>query len=213
MPTEDFSLDQFITLAKDVIIELVPSDQRIKLLTGAGADSEDTGHRLHSYFPQWPTFPLDQAGRREIHQGLLKWSNNIDLVNQVTHWEAWHKIEDEYLARLQSKRGKLDRVYVVRGPWRDGLSLSAFEHFLAKVRAESGGSHRLSIPKLVISLALNEHLSLSIIHSFLQRLYYERQDQYFFESASRQLLPTSPVELGNYVRINGAWRTSLVFTT
>ena len=211
MPIDGFSLTELVSESRDVIIELLPPEERIGQQT---EKFKDTGYRVHSYFPNRRSLRLDESGRREIHEGLRQWCIRLELVSEVTGWDAVFEIEDEFLQKIESKHSRLDRVYVVQRHWGAETPIEEFEALLSTLRAQMGGGTRIRIPELVMHLALQERFSLWTIHELLHRLYREKQARYFFESASRWLLkqPSNPFPLESYVRIDGAWRTSIVFT-
>ena len=211
VPIDDFSLTELVSESRDVIIELLPPEERIGQQT---EKFKDSGYRVHSYFPNRKGLRLDESGRREIHEGLRQWSIRLQLVSEVVGWDTVFEIEDEFLERIESRNSRLDRAYIVQLHWGTETPIKKFEALLSEFRAQTGGSTRIRIPELVVHLALQKRFSLRAIHKLLHRLYRERQARYFFESASRWLLtqPSNPFPLESYVQIDGAWRTSIVFT-
>jgi len=216
MPRETFSLEEMVEEGRDIILELVPPIDRHILKTKRGKESEDSGYRIHSFFSKWQTLQIDSSQRREIHEGLRRWTLQVDLVNELTGLTGWNSIfdiEDEYLLRMESKNSRLDRDYIVKEHWDINRPLEQFERMLTQIREQMGWVKRIEIPELIIILALKNHLSIRDIHNLLTRLYEERHANYFFESASEWLLVQtgSKFPLDMYVQIDGAWRTSLVF--
>lgn len=213
MPTDQFSLADFSNQARDVIIELMPPDERV---TDEGRHEKrfkDSGYRVHSYFSERRTLPLDESGRREIHEGLRQWCMRIDLVSEVLGWDSVFEIEAQYAGRMESQSSRLSRVYVVRKRLDMDSEIRHFEDLLSAVRARLGNPQRMQIPVLLMHLALEEGLSVRRTHELLRRLHDERRGRYFFEPASSWLIaqPGNPFGLDSYVNIAGTWRTSIVF--
>lgn len=213
MATEEFSVADLVHRGKDVIVELVPPARRDRGAAHYGTGNRDSGYRVHSVYPQRASLRLDESGRREIHEGLRQWCLRVDLVSEVTGWEAVFDTEEEYLTKLESHDGRRDRVYPVCRGVHKTSSIADFEALLSDVRARMGGKTRVRIPELVMDLALHQHMSRRDIDVLFRRLYREKRAQYFFESASRQIItqPSNPYPLEAYVRIDGAWRSSIVF--
>ena len=214
MPSANFDLEELLREGRDVIIELVPTDVRTTIGTSTGKASEDTGFRIHSYFKEHDTFHLDESGRREIHEGIREWTLNTELISQVRGWEFVFETERQYVERIQSKYSRLDRAYVVTKHWGEDTPIEHFEALLAKMRADSGNSPRLHIPDIIITLGLQQHLSVHNLHQLLIRLYWERHDKYFFEATSKRIIEqaASSPQFQNYVQVNGVWRSSIVLS-
>lgn len=214
MPVDSFTLIQLVEVAADVVVELVPSRERITQPTANLSEFADTGYRVHSYFHNRKSLRLDEAGRREIHEGLRQWTMRVDLVSEVSGWHRIYEIEEEYLHRLESRNSVLHRAYIVRRHWEPETPIDELEALISRYRARIGGPQRIHIPRLIIDLAIQERLSVRTIRQLLLTLYTERSAGYFFEPASRRLLaqPGNPFPLESYVYIDGAWRAAIVVT-
>lgn len=214
MPADDFLYENLVEQAKDVVLELVPTAQReiLPTTTGTGRASEDTGYRLHSFFTHWKTLYFDQAMRREIHQGLRQWCLRVELISEVSNWDKVFEVESEFYERLESRLSRLSRLYVVEKYWSEETPITEFETMLERLKIGIGRGSRVHIPELIISLALQERISIYQIHRLLDRLYWEYPDKYVFEPTSELLLtqPGYPFSLDEYVKIDGAWRTNIV---
>lgn len=213
MPTDEFSRTRLVDEGRDVIIELLPPHERVTDSTRCGKAWKDSGYRLHSYFPHRASHWLDEAGRREIHEGLRQWCMRIELVSEVSGWDTVLEIEPQYARRLESQSSRLTRAYIVRNRLDLDADIDRFEDLLLAVRQRLGRPGRIQIPVLVMHLTLEEGLSARRTRGLLRTLHTERRGKYFFEPASRLLIdqPDNPFSLESYVNIAGTWRTTIVF--
>ncbi len=215
MAENEFQMADLLERGADVVIELVPPDERGSQGSRDHDVSQDSGYRVHSYFTVRETLCLDEAGRREIHEGLRQWCMRMELIDEVAGWHRIFDIEPQYGDRLESQSGRLTRAYVVRNRVDSDFDIALFEDMIAGIRRRLGGPNRIQMPVLVIHLALEEQLSLHMIRELLRRLHSQSPSCYFFEPASRALLvqPENPFGLETYVKIAGTWRSSIVFST
>ena len=214
MAEDEFVLADLVDRGADVIIELIPPDERAARRGPDQDVSQDSGYRLHSYLPLRESLPLDETGRREIHEGLRQWCMRMELVDEVSGWDRVFEIEDQYRDRIESQSSRLARAYVVRNSIDLDADIAPFEDMVAALRQRLGSPNRIRVPVLVIHLALEERLSLPRIRELLRKLHSQGHAQYFFEPASRSLLaqPENPFGLESYVKIAGTWRSSIVFS-
>ena len=192
MPKEDFTLQELLATAYPIIIEVKGNNYCVHWKGGS---------------PK----VLDYKERMEIYQGLRKWTNDIELTDEVLLDEQ--SLDDEQdLHSILGFGSRFVEAYVVRRQWDERTQVELFEEKVRSLIDEVGNGNHIGIPDLIIALCRKERLSKRTVRELLESLYREKGAKYFFERASRLLLrlPFGVEPENYYVKIDGIWRTGLV---
>ena len=192
MPKEDFTLQELLATAYPIIIEVKGNNYCVNWKGGS---------------PK----VLDDKERMEIYQGLRKWTNDIELTDEVLLDEQ--SLDDEQdLHSILGFGSRFVEAYVVRRQWDERTQVELFEEKVRSLIDEVGNGNHIGIPDLIIALCRKERLSKRTVRELLESLYREKGAKYFFERASRLLLrlPFGVEPENYYVKIDGIWRTGLV---
>jgi len=192
MLKEDFTLQELLAAAHPIIIEV----------------------RSNNYCIHWAGGSpkvLNDKERMEIYQGLRRWTNDIELTDEVLLDEQ-SLDEEQGLHSILGFGSHFVEAYLVRQQWDERMPIALFEEKVGSLIDEIGNGNRIGIPDLIIALCRRERLSKRNVRELLERLYREKRAQYFFERASRLLLrlPFGVAPENYYVKIDGIWRTGLV---
>jgi phage anti-repressor protein len=91
-----------------------------------------------------------------------------------------------------------------------------FEQLVNEKIDERQQGNRINIPDLIIGLCQDYYYAKENVKEMLTELFYERGNSYFFERGSQFLidnafkLPQRNKPEAYYLKLEGAWRTSLV---
>lgn len=201
MTSSDFSYDQLTSLGGSVTILRVPSAER--------HDEDDSGYRLLS--DGWPALVMDSLERREIYEGLRRWTNEAYLTDD--------RVPDEIRAPFAYVQQSDDagifeiEAHVVRAWLEPEVDLDRFETMVHESLDEQGQGNRITLPALIIDLSDKYSFAKENIKSMLVELHYQRGNHFFFERGSEFLIRHSfdvarPEDY--YLKLVGVWRTSLI---
>lgn len=203
MPKDTFDYKDLILEGESVTIYRVPLGDRF--------DSEDSGYRLVSRF--WKDQYLDLLARREVYEGLRRWTNEAYLTDD----RLPEGMETPFLYLTSPSMSDVFQLesYVVRA-WLDpdwDRDVDLFERQVQQVFDDFQQSNRITIPEIIINLSHDYGYSKHNATEMLKSLYYHRSKSYFFERGSEFLVNRTfdvarPQDY--YVQIEGVWRTSLI---
>lgn len=203
MPGEKFSYDDLIAKGSFVTIYRLRGEER--------HDAEDSGYRMVSQHERWEEQEWDDVQRREVYEGLRRWTNECYLTDDRV-------LEDEdrpfkHVSKVRAHNEFEIESHIARrwlDPERD---LDRFESELRRALEEKQQGNRITIPDLLLTLCWEHGYAKDNLKEMLQALYYERGRDYFFERGSEFLIRHAfavPNPQDFYVQIEGAWRTSLI---
>jgi len=210
MTCEEFTFEELISKSNSVTITRIPQGER-----ECYEDREsikDSGYRLFSQY--WGDHIIYELDRREILQGLRRWTNEAYLTDDsVSSAEA---APFAHLSTPGSEDTFESESFIVNA-WLDPTKdLPRFERVVNQLLDERKQGNRINIPDLIIGLSHDYGYAKENIKEMLTILFYERRDNYFFERGSRFLVDNA-FKLTNknrpevyYLKLEGSWRTSLV---
>lgn len=202
----EFNLRELISHSSPVTIIRVPQADR------EGSQDEDSGYRLSSEF--WGENIISDIERREILQGLRRWTNAVYLTDDsVTSIEA---APFAHLSTFRSDAPFIVESFIVKA-WLDpDKDLSLFEQLVNQTIDKRRQGNRINIPDLIIALSYEYGYAKDNLKEMLTALFYERRNRFFFERGSKFLVDNA-FRITNknkpalyYVNLEGSWRTSLV---
>ncbi len=200
MSRQDFTYLDLLSTCCTVTIERVPSNQR--------SDQDDSGYRILS--DAWGERILNDLERREIYEGLRRWTNEAYLTDDRLPEE----IRGPFLHDLHDT---LDDVVegesCIVTAWLTPSQLDLFESNIEQILHERQGGNRIPIPDLIITLCDDYGYARRNVRDMLTVLYNERGAYYVFERASRFLMRHAfrgRTSDQYYVQLDGVWRTGLV---
>lgn len=200
MSREDFAYPDLLSARGAVTIQRVPPAQR--------SGQDDSGYRILS--DAWDERILNDLERREIYEGLRRWTNEVYLTDD----RLPEDIRGAFLYHggQASQRVVESELYIVTA-WLAPDDLDVFESHIRQVLDEREGGDRIPIPELIIALCDDYGYARQNVRDMLGVLYDERSDRYTFERASRFLMQRAfrgKTSDQYYVQLDGIWRTGLV---
>lgn len=210
MTRDVFSYEDLISDGTHITFCRVPPEQRQE---AANSLNPDTGYRLIS--EHWDELILYEEDRREVQHGLRRWTNEVYLTDDRVLMEVAAPFS--YLHELDSETDtfKIESHIVKR--WLDpGSDLRHFEDLVHKAIDNRHSGDRITIPDLIIDLCNEYGYAKENVKELLTELFYERSSNFFFERGSKFLvdhafqLSAQDKPSVYYLKLEGAWRTSLV---
>jgi DNA-binding transcriptional ArsR family regulator len=210
MKREDFSLEELLSDGAPITIIRVSQDERGE--SHINESFKDSGYRIISQ--NWGEHVLDEVERREVLQGLRRWTNEVYLTDEsVPFAEA-----APFAHLLKDSNGDSFEIesFIVTA-WLDpDQDLPKFEKLINQILDNRRQGNRITIPELVIILSHEHGYAKENVKEMLSTLFYMRRDNYFFERGSKFLIDDA-FRLTNkdkpsvyYLKLEGTWRTSLL---
>ncbi len=200
MPRENFTCSELASAGNTITISRVPQTQRF--------GEDDSGYRILSDY--WGERALDEVERREIYEGLRRWTNDAyltdDRLPKATRGPFLHHGSPPS-STFESES------HIVKAWLSPEKDLSLFETHIEEVLDKREQGNRITIPELIITMCDEYNYAKQNVKDMLVTLYYDGDDHYFFERASKFLIRQAfkgvkPEDY--YVQIEGVWRTGLV---
>lgn len=210
MPKEKFDLKELVSLSDNVVITRVPPQERESIDEDKG--DRDSGYRLTSN--EWGEVIISEIERKEILQGLRRWTNDAYLTDDIVAWDQAYPFA--HLSLENSDETIEMESYIVKN-WLDPTKdLMYFERLVNEQIDKRKQGNRIDIPDLIIGLCRDFYYAKDNIKELLTEIFYERRSNYFFERSS-QFLIDNAFKLAQrnkpaayYLKLEGSWRTSLV---
>ncbi len=200
MPRTAFTYSELLSEGVPITIHRIPMSQR--------DHDDDSGYRLVS--ERWGERTLTEIERREIYEGLRRWTNDTYLTDDrlPPGVRGPFSPRDSYPDDLSESAS-----HVVTSWLSPANDLDLFEERIRAILLRREGGNRITIPELIIALCDDYGYAKQNLRAMLVALYYERGGDYVFERASRFLMRSAFKDVKSddyYVQIEGVWRTGLV---
>lgn len=211
MPLEDFTCEQLISDGGWITIYRVPMEHRAPDKDSKG-HLIDSGLRLESR--HWETREFTEGDRREIYEGLRRWTNEVYLtddrvpVSEAAPFLHFSQFDSDETLEVES--------HIVKGWFDPAKDLLRFEQLVQETLNERRRGDRITIPDLIIELCRDHGYAKDNVKEMLTELFYERGNHYYFERGSQALidnafrLKTKENPAVYYLKLEGVWRTSIV---